>query len=709
VADEPLRRALLLKTILEILRDAGGPLTRGQVIEEVRRRVELNPVELSVDNSGLPRYERAVGFHSGDAGTIGWMTKIGGWAITEAGVEALESYEDAEGLFVELQQRNRAVNRQRKEAQRNLDEVQQFIANAVAVIEPGRWTADEDLAELTGTSGEEVAHFLASFKVKVPNSHRVLTADGTVPAEGMLHFNYRGGDLGHRLSNEGLEFDSEGRASPQQRLTADMLKELLEQRKDTLSQPSATQRAWMVRGTGIEGYNLVPDWLEEGWISLAASQLSGLDPDASYEELKRAVQGGYQHKSYAYQEQRLAEFDRFLRQMNPGDLVLTTTRGEVFLGRVTGEAYTTESRGGLSNVRRDVEWLNVDEPLDLKSLRAPIPALLQSQDHVVDLTTAIDELLRLYQPYTPVVEEVLPAKVALEFHHVDEELAKALLIHDPDWLWELEELLWERSQIILYGPPGTGKTYLAQRLARHLTEDQAVKLVQFHPSYTYEDFIEGFRPKPGGEGTISFELTAGPFRRLAAEAESSSSTPYILIIDEINRANLAKVFGELYFLLEYRDELISLQYSPRDNFSLPENLFIIGTMNTSDRSIALPDAAMRRRFAFFELHPSAEPTSGLLDRWMEREHLTSDVPALVAELNRRIEENLPDGRDHVIGPSYFMHRSAHEVPAGLARVWRTDIMPLLRELHFGAAIDLEEQYGLPALREATGAQASAGE
>jgi 5-methylcytosine-specific restriction protein B len=94
---------------------------------------------------------------------------------------------------------------------------------------------------------------------------------------------------------------------------------------------------------------------------------------------------------------------------------------------------------------------------------------------------------------------------------------------------------------------------------------------------------------------------------------------------------------------------------------------------------------------------------------MEREHLTSDVPALVAELNRRIEENLPDGRDHVIGPSYFMHRSAHEDPAGLARVWRTDIMPLLRELHFGAAIDLEEQYGLPALREATGAQASAGD
>ena len=183
---------------------------------------------------------------------------------------------------------------------------------------------------------------------------------------------------------------------------------------------------------------------------------------------------------------------------------------------------------------------------------------------------------------------------------------------DQAELAKIADLLWERKQIILYGPPGTGKTYLASKLARHLTDDGAVKLVQFHPSYTYEDFFEGFRPEPGGSGTLTFTLRAGPFRDFAEVAAANPTTAYILIIDEINRANLAKVFGELYFLLEYRDESISLQYSPDKEFTLPQNLFIIGTMNTADRSIARIDTAMRRRFAFVELDPRIPPVQGLL-------------------------------------------------------------------------------------------------
>ena len=181
---------------------------------------------------------------------------------------------------------------------------------------------------------------------------------------------------------------------------------------------------------------------------------------------------------------------------------------------------------------------------------------------------------------------------------------------DQAELQKIADLLWERKQVIFYGPPGTGKTYLANKLARHLTEDGAVKLVQFHPSYTYEDFFEGFRPEPGGSGTLTFTLRAGPFRDFAEAAQANPTTPYILIIDEINRANLAKVFGELYFLLEYRDESISLQYSPDKEFTLPENLFLIGTMNTADRSIARIDTAMRRRFAFVELDPRIPPVQG---------------------------------------------------------------------------------------------------
>ena len=273
------------------------------------------------------------------------------------------------------------------------------------------------------------------------------------------------------------------------------------------------------------------------------------------------------------------------------------------------------------------------------------------------------------------------------------ELAEDLLMDTPSWM-KIGDLLWERKQVIFYGPPGTGKTYLASKLARHLTEDGAVKLVQFHPSYTYEDFFEGFRPEPGGSGTLTFTLRAGPFRDFAEVAAANPSTAYILIIDEINRANLAKVFGELYFLLEYRDQSISLQYSPDKEFVLPENLFLIGTMNTADRSIARIDTAMRRRFAFVELDPSIPPVQGLLARWLTEQQLPLNAARLLDELNGRIED-----ADAAIGPSYLMKEAIYRRDDGLERVWQYDIMPLLEDLFYGQR-DLAEHYGLPSLRKA---------
>jgi 5-methylcytosine-specific restriction protein B len=664
VAEEPVRRALLLRTTMEILRDAGTKLSQSDVHEELRHRVQLNPHELSLDNSGLPRFDRAVGFHAGDAATIGWMSKIGGWSITDAGAEALDTYDTLDALWSELRRQLRDVDRRRKEAQRDLNDVQQFIADAIALVEPGSWTSREDLAELAGTSGTQVADFLAA--VKVANSYRVLEADGSIPSEGQLHFAYRGNPgLRERLIHEGLALGADGRASQDQRLTSGALQELLRAR--------------------AEG-------AQEGFVSLSASQLAGVAPDASYEELRRAVEEGYQHKSYAYREQRLAEFDRFIRRMRPGDLVLTTEHSEVFIGEVTGAPTFVESERGLSNLRRSVVWRNADKPMSADRLAPPVPALLQDQAHVVDLTEAYEQLTALTVPVAP------PPRRELAFRPVTAEFAYNLFM-DRDELAKIADLLWEKKQIILYGPPGTGKTWLARKLARHLTNDMdgAVRLIQFHPSYTYEDFFEGFRPLPGGGGSLSFELRPGPFRDFAESAEDDSSTPYILVIDEINRANLAKVFGELYFLLEYRDESIRLQYSPNKPFRLPPNLFIIGTMNTADRSIAKIDSAMRRRFRFVELHPRTPPVRGLLAEWLNRKTLPAWPARVLDELNARIED-----ADAAIGPSYLMDPQIYQRDDGMERVWQYSIMPLLADLFYGQS-DLEERYGLTALRKAVGA------
>lgn len=174
-------------------------------------------------------------------------------------------------------------------------------------------------------------------------------------------------------------------------------------------------------------------------------------------------------------------------------------------------------------------------------------------------------------------------------------------------------------------------------------------------------------------------------------ARDDPDHPYILVVDEVNRANLAKVFGELYFLLEYRNRVVALQYSPESEFTLPDNLYLIATMNTADRSIALVDAAMRRRFYFIPFFPRTEPVRGLLRRWLEARQLPTWPAELLDALNRQIEDE-----DFAIGPSYLMHPRIAE-PGRLERVWRHAILPLLEEHYFGTGVDIEARFGLDAL------------
>ncbi len=267
------------------------------------------------------------------------------------------------------------------------------------------------------------------------------------------------------------------------------------------------------------------------------------------------------------------------------------------------------------------------------------------------------------------------------------------------FLEDIERLLDDKRQVIFQGPPGTGKTYVAQEFARcRAGSDWRVTLVQFHPSYAYEDFVQGYRPALN-DGQPTFELRGGPLLRAAERARAEPGETHVLVIDEINRGNLAKVFGELYFLLEYRERNIRLQYSD-EPFSLPGNLYIIGTMNTADRSIALVDLALRRRFHFVEFHPDDSPVQGLLRRWLSKN--AAIQMEWVADVVDLANDQLSDDRHAAIGPSHFMKPNLSE--ADVQRIWKHSVRPYIEERLFGSAERLAG-FDLDALRAKAGSGA----
>lgn len=464
------------------------------------------------------------------------------------------------------------------------------------------------------------------------------------------------------------------------------------------------RRAWLVR-QGQGGISMLQSWQTDSFVSTRAQHLGSPDPGSSLADVQKAVNEGYPHTDYAERKIRAAEYYRFLKLMKPDDLVLTQHEGQLYLGVIIGDAHYVEDEA--ARLRRDVEWQPA--AVDSSALTAPLPRLLEEQGAVVDLTEALAVVEQLFEEAGQMGDEELerdetqpqPAIVP-QLRDASDGLAAALHVERAD-LQEIVDLLQTRNQIVFYGPPGTGKTYLAGKIARYLAGEEHgdhVKTVQFHPSYAYEDFFEGYRPVQGEGGQVGFSLEPGPLRRIAAEAsaEGNQDKPFFLIIDEVNRGNLAKVFGELYFLLEYRDQSINLQYSPTDTFVLPPNLFIIATMNTADRSIAMVDAAIRRRFAFVELHPQEGMIEGMLARYLSAQR----KDPLRAQLLNALNAELGSGdRDLMIGPSYFMKEHA-ETEAGLERIWRYELLPLLEEHHFGrlSREQVHERFGLAAIRRA---------
>jgi MoxR-like ATPase len=258
------------------------------------------------------------------------------------------------------------------------------------------------------------------------------------------------------------------------------------------------------------------------------------------------------------------------------------------------------------------------------------------------------------------------------------EIARATFLPEED-VAEWVRLIRDRRQVVFYGPPGTGKTFVARQLALHLAGGaDAIEVVQFHPSYAYEDFIEGIRPRQADAGSgVAFERADGLFKRFCKRARQlAPGRPAVMLIDEINRAPLSRVLGELLYLLEYRTESVTLPYSG-ETFNIPENVILIGTMNSADRSISLVDYALRRRFAFVPFFPDTPPVRDVIRRFAQAHPESLGLKGLSAKLDR-INERI--GERHLsIGHSYFLRSDLDS--ERLKTIFRYDILPLIEE-HF---------------------------
>lgn len=239
-----------------------------------------------------------------------------------------------------------------------------------------------------------------------------------------------------------------------------------------------------------------------------------------------------------------------------------------------------------------------------------------------------------------------------------------------------------KGQTIIQGPPGTGKTFLAQKLAQHLIGggDGFSEIIQFHPAYTYEDFIQGIRPQ-SQDGQLTYPIVPGRFLEFCEKAEVCEDT-CVLIIDEINRANLSQVFGELMYLLDDRQDTARfIKLASGQQFKIPTNVRIIGTMNTADRSIALVDNALRRRFAFIPIYPNYE----VLRQYHHREETGFPVDKLTSileDVNRAI-----NNKHYQLGISFFLTKTLAE---DIQDIWQMEIEPYLEEYFFDNQAKMDE-------------------
>ncbi len=415
------------------------------------------------------------------------------------------------------------------------------------------------------------------------------------------------------------------------------------------------------------------EFYNDGIMGIGWDEIGDLNSFNSKEEMKEAMKEKID-PSRPYKNDAHATW-QFANEMKKGDIIFVKKGMSYIVGRgvVESEYEYDSSRSYFKNVRK-VKWINKGEWL-YPGKQAVIKAL-------TDITAFTDNVTKLNELFLDETDDDVEEIIENELKPYDADMFLEDVYMSKVKYDALVALLMKKKNIILQGAPGVGKTYAAKRLAYSIMEvkdPSRVMMVQFHQSYSYEDFIMGFRPTQEG----GFELRHGAFYDFCKAAEvDSEDTPYFFIIDEINRGNLSKIFGELFMLIENDKRGIELKLLyANEKFSVPKNVYIIGMMNTADRSLAMMDYALRRRFAFFSMEPGFN-TKGFRQY---QESLQSEkfnkLISRIEELNVVIASDESLGEGFCIGHSYFCElKEASEKT--LSSIIEYELVPLLKEYWF---------------------------
>ncbi len=407
-----------------------------------------------------------------------------------------------------------------------------------------------------------------------------------------------------------------------------------------------------------------------GIMGIGWDDVTDLKGFSSKEEIKDYMKKVYD-PSYSYKNNAHCLW-QFANEIKIGDVIFVKKGMHKIIGKgvVTSDYIYDSTRETYKHIRK-VEWRNKGE------WEHPGQAVMKTLTCISPYPDYVQQLLALFAEDTP---EETTEQVEIKYPPYTKDDFLNEVYMDEDTYNTLTELLEAKYNVILQGAPGVGKTFAAKRLAYSIMgqkDTSRVAMVQFHQSYSYEDFIQGYRPSKEG-----FELVNGAFYKFCREAEEDNERPYFFIIDEINRGNLSKILGELMMLIEKdkRGEKIKLLYS-NEWFTVPQNVRIIGMMNTADRSLALMDYALRRRFAFFDFAP-AFSSEGFKNYLAEKdspklEKLITAVESLNSTISA--DESLGDG--FRIGHSYFC-TDDEITDEWLKSVVEYEVIPLIKEYWF---------------------------